>query len=157
MTVKHGQRARIARELGITAQAVSKLAKIGMPLDSADAARRWRASNLNRLKMKPDPGPSPETLVQRAHELIEVAAVALTTHRFDVVADELRAALRAVPESHRPRVAMPHPVWYALIGTHARRVLDEGPKQEPGTMSDEDAEYVGGLCYSLACGEAHIT
>lgn len=158
MSQRHrGMKARIARELGISAAAVTKLAKKGMPTDSADAARRWREANLNPLKMAPDPGPSPETLAQRANELARVAAVALAAHRFDMVAGELRAALRAVPESHRAQVSMPVDLWNALIGAHACRVLDDGPRQAPSAMTDEDADYVGRICYALACGEVQVT
>lgn len=155
-TVKHGQRARIARELGISGAAVSKLVAQGMPLDSADAARRWRAANLHPGRMRPDPGPSAETLVERVHSLIGVAAVAQAEHRLDLVADELRAALRAVPDSHRPHVAMSDDLWRALIGGHALAVLDEGPREEPGTMTGDDAAEVGRVLYALACGEAAI-
>lgn len=155
-TVKHGQRARIARELGISGAAVSKLVAQGMPIDSADAARRWRAANLHPGRMRPDPGPSAETLVERVHSLIGVAAVAQAEHRLELVADELRAALRAVPESHRMAVRMPSELIEALLGSHAMRVLNEGPKEAPGTMSAEDAEFVGQIIFKLTCGEAHI-
>jgi hypothetical protein len=155
MAVKHGMRAKIGRELGITGAAVAKLAVRGMPLDDADAARRWRAEHLAQHRMRPDPGPSPETLVSRANKLGELAAAASGSHAFDAIAGELREAMRAVPESHRMRVVLPFELINALIGVHALRVLNDGPKQPAGEpMSDEDAEFVGHVCYQLACGEA---
>jgi hypothetical protein len=156
-TVKHGQRARIARELGISGAAVSKLARRGMPLTSPDDARRWRAAHLNPLKMVADPGPSPETLVQRVQEHVEVARVAMAQHKLELVADGLRAALREVPESHRMRVLMPRALIEALLGAHALAVLNEGPKEDPANVGAEDADFVGQIVYMLCCGEAQIT
>jgi len=77
MSNKHGMKARIARELGISGAAVSKLVRRGMPIDDADAARRWRVAHLNPGRMRPDPGPSAETLLQRAQRLADLAAMAL--------------------------------------------------------------------------------
>jgi hypothetical protein len=151
-------KAKIGRELGISGAAVAKLAKRGMPLDSADAARRWRTANLNPLKAKADPGPSPETLVQRAEKLAELAAAALGSHAFDAIAAELRAALRAVPGPYRMRVRMGFDVTEALIGAHALSVLNEAPRQPADVpMSDDDAESIGQICYALACGEMIAT
>jgi hypothetical protein len=157
MVTKHGMKARIGRELGITGAAVAKLAKRGMPLDSADAARRWRAAHLASHRMKADPGPSPETLAQRANELAALATSAMGGHGFELLAHELRAAMRAVPLSHRPQVGMSFDLWRALMGDYTMAVLDEGRSPTPQEMSDEDANEVGAICYQLACGEAAIT
>lgn len=153
----HGMKARLARELGISGAAVAKLAARGMPIDDADAARRWRAANLHPGRVRPDPGPSPETLVQRAQSLVGLAIAARASHRFDLVADELRQAMRAIPETHRVELVLPRDLWAALIGAHAMAVLDDGPKEAPGTLSAEDAYFVGQVCYSLACGEMMAT
>lgn len=152
---KHGAMSRIGRELGITGAAVAKLAARGMPLDSADAARRWRAANLNPRKMAADPGPSAATLIERAHSLVAVATEALQRHRFDLVADELRAALRAVPDSHRLRVVMPFALSRALLGPAALQ-LDALPKDPPGAASAEEIEFVGQVLYAVAAGEAAL-
>lgn len=157
MKVKNrGMKAALARELGISGAAVSKLAARGMPVDNADAARRWRAAHQQRTRLRPDPGPSDETLVRRASELAALASSALAAHRFDLVADDLRAALRAVPASHRPLVEMDFEVWAALVGAYALTVMDDGGVNGSAVAAADDEPDPGEIAYALACGEAHI-
>ncbi len=156
MKTRQTTQAAIARELGISKPAVTKLKAQGMPTHSADAARAWRMANLHRGRMRPDPGPSPETLIDRVHSLAELAAHADGAGRFDLVADELRAAMRAVPAERRRDVTLSFDLWGRLIGGFALATLDSGPKVEAATMSGEDADYVGEVCYALACREASL-
>lgn len=150
--------AAIARELGISKAAVTKLKARGMPTHSADAARAWRAAHLCSGRVRPDPGPSPETLVARVHNLAALALQAAHAGRFDLVADELRTAMRAVPAERRSDVSLPVELWRALIGRHALGVLDSGPKAEQPMSADDadDADAVGAVCFALACGEAAL-
>lgn len=164
---KHGQRSRIARELGISPQAVTKLVAKGMPLDTADAARRWRAANLHPGRVRPDPGPSPETLLQRAQSMMLVAAAAVDQGLLRLVADDLRGAMRAVPRSHRHRLELHFGLCLELLGPHALRVL-RGAADEPApqpaaiehgaTIAGADGDELdpGEVLYSLVCGEAQI-
>jgi phage terminase Nu1 subunit (DNA packaging protein) len=46
----------IARSLGLSAAAITKLKKQGMPVDSVDAALAWREQRLNIAARKPTPG-----------------------------------------------------------------------------------------------------
>ena len=159
---KHGMKARIARELGISGAAVSKLARQGMPTDDADAARRWRAANLHKGRMRPDPGPSADTLLQRAQNLASLAEVALRSQQFDVVANDLRMAMHSVPKSHRARLILPFALWRELIGPYEVAVLDTGSAEEAhsehvaAAAVDDDDQLVADVCYALACGEAYI-
>jgi hypothetical protein len=154
----------IARELGITKAALSKLKLAGMPVHSADAARAWRSANLHPGRVRPDPGPSPRTLVERLHALWPLAAAALAAGRFHLVADEVRSALRAVPESHRDLVLVEPSVMDALLGPHVIAELrgDGGGCQAVGAGSDDegasaaDQACVGSLLYALACGEVRL-
>lgn len=163
--------AALARELGISPPAVVKLKAQGMPCHDADAARAWRAANLQAGRVRPDPGPSPATLLKRVHDLAELAQRALGINRLDTMADELRLALHAVPKDHRPGVVLSFDLWRALIGPHACAVLDHGaamyPEGEGGTQApddndgaaqegDDEATEVGDVVYALACGEAFV-
>lgn len=55
--------AALARELGISKQAVQKLARRGMPLTSPELARAWRARNTRSLVSPPRP-PTPESIME---------------------------------------------------------------------------------------------
>lgn len=171
MATKPPTQEEIAAELGVSGAALSKLKARGMPTHSADATRAWRSENLHPGRRRKDPGPSPRTLVERGQALSGLASGALKAGRFDLVADELRAAMRAVPSSHRCFVQFEPALLDALIGGEALRVLrgdsttaampsppDAGADttSEAAPMSDEGAEYVGSVCYQLACGEAVV-
>ena len=52
----------LAKELGITKQAVQKLAKRGMPTTSPELARAWRARN-TRSQVSPPRPPTPESIL----------------------------------------------------------------------------------------------
>jgi hypothetical protein len=148
-------RSALADELGISRQAVSKLAQRGMPTHDPDAAREWRRRNLNPAKTAPDPGPSPATLIARLHRLRDLADAARHAGHLDLVLGPLRAALQAVPASHRGQVQLHLWQWEALVGGHALRVLGEGAR--PGRdMPDDEANEVGAVLYQLAAGEAAV-
>ena len=48
----------IARSLGLSGAAITKLKKQGMPVDSVEAALAWREQRLNIAARKPTPGPA---------------------------------------------------------------------------------------------------
>lgn len=166
----------IAAELGLSKAALSKLKKAGMPVHSADAARAWRAAHLHPGRVRDDPGPSPRTLIERASALIPLACQALEAGRFDLVAGELRRAMRAVPVSHRAAVSIPLELWEALIGAATVADIREGAAKHaaataqtptPAGVHDpqdaidgdahmSDAECGGNFLYSLACGETRL-
>jgi DNA-binding transcriptional MerR regulator len=53
--VESPSQAALARALSISAPAVTKLKKLGMPVHSIDAAVEWRRARLNIAKRKPTP------------------------------------------------------------------------------------------------------
>jgi transcriptional regulator with XRE-family HTH domain len=59
--------AALAKELGITKQAVQKLARRGMPTSSPELARAWRARN-TRSQVSPPRPPTPESIMQTLDE-----------------------------------------------------------------------------------------
>ena len=108
-------------------------------------------------RIRPDPGPSPRTLVGRVHELRDLAAMAHNLGRFELVAEAVRTALRAVPAEHRPAVLLAPWLWVELAGRMAwLTVVDEeliGFRAEHLTAADaEPVPMVGGV-YGLAAGE----
>lgn len=177
--MKKPTQTEIAAELGLSKAAISKLKKLGMPVHSADAARAWRAARLHPGRRRSDPGPSPRTLVERATALLPFACDALRRGRFDLVASELKLALRAIPASHREEISLDLPLWDALIGLATMTELQAGaarhapasatPPLPAGPHNSEDmggrgcdgngdmtdAEYAATL-YSLACGELRL-
>ena len=104
----------IARELGISAQALSKLKKLGMPVTSIGAARRWREANCNPMKLKPAPPPSVHTFNERIRPVAIEAMEALKAGHFETVAPKLRAVLSGVPLQHRAEIQLPMSVLDAL-------------------------------------------
>jgi hypothetical protein len=147
----------IARELGLSKAGVSKLKAQGMPCESADAARRWRAAHLVPGRIRTDPGPTARTLVHRVHELRDLAAMAHKIGRFELVAPAVRCALRAVPATHRPTVTLAPWLWVELGGRGAwLTVADEeviGFSADHLTAADaEPVPMVAGV-YGLAAGE----
>jgi hypothetical protein len=153
--MKAPTQSEIARELGITKAALSKLKRAGMPVHSADAARAWRLANLHPGRVRPDPGPSPRTLVERLHALWPLALAALDAGRFHLVADEVRSALHAVPESHRDLVLVEPSVMDALLGPEVIAEL-RGDGEPSSASSADELAGVGSLLYALACGEARL-
>jgi hypothetical protein len=165
-----GRKSRLAAELGISPAAVTKMAKRGMPIDDADAARRWRLANLERGRMRPDPGPSADTLLRRAQALADLAVAALDRHQLDLVANDLRMAMHLVPLSHRPQLVLRFDLWAALIGPLAMSAMTAGRDEPdapdapaapgaPAALDDsaeDDPLDPGAVAYSLACGEAFI-
>jgi hypothetical protein len=160
-TARPPTQAAVARELGISPAAITKLKAQGMPTHSADAARQWRAARLHPGRMRADPGPSVATLLQRVRDLADLAMRSAAVGRFDVVAGELRAAMRAVPTEARGQLVLSFDLWRQLIGPHACAVLDLGaqfdaPADDTAAMGSDDADEVGTIVYMLAAGEAEV-
>jgi hypothetical protein len=158
MTTNRPTQAALARELGISGPAVTKLKAQGMPTDSIEAARTWRLQNLNPAKRKPDPGPSPAALVAKAQELGELAHNALRLGQFASLAPALQASMRAVPAEHRHAVQLPVTVFDELLRPILELIqpaTDKGQDEEHAgaAMSDEEAADMGAFWYGLAAGE----
>lgn len=64
----------LARDLGLSKQAVSKLKGQGMPVHSVDAARAWREENLNVAARKPSPASAPPAALLPAPARIQQGA-----------------------------------------------------------------------------------
>jgi len=157
----------IARALGISAAAVTKCKKQGMPVDSIEAAARWRADNLNPCQTKGNCFDArlaaPSGALEHALALLAVADAALGAGQsVDALVPVLRAALHCVPEHERdPDMVLPSAVLELLIADVLALLPPRGALNDDGspawrdgsTMSDAEAGAMGRFWYEVAAGE----
>lgn len=169
--------ADIGRALGLSRQAVSKLAKAGMPTHSIAAAHEWRCRKLHPARIKRGPVPYADEArineaVARAFRLMTLAGDALQEDpegAFPALVPELRRAMAAVPEAGRDRV----PLDFAVMDELTREVCEliehcqaqdraqaaagtsnAAPDEAtPGALAEDDAAAMGAFWYEIACGE----
>lgn len=175
--------AAIARALGLAKSRITAMKKQGMPVHSLEAAQEWRRRHVgpivrtsarNAPTRQPTASPvdfaalsgplqallgppaSPEAAIQKAIDLVALAAVAIDNGTFKVIEPVLRLALSDVPAAYRHRMpALPLAVWdalcsdvFALCDVDMEN-LDDAPK-----LSDpEEIEYLGAFWYQVAAGE----
>ena len=136
----------LAKRLGLSQAMVSRLVKRGMPTSSTEAASRWRARNLAALRV--DLRPAADSVAARVEKVRQLMAAAADD--FEGHSEQLRAALRAVPQNARADMQIDLEVM--------RQLLPAGLVAELGgacdTPDDEaDREYVAERIYGIACGE----
>ena len=153
--MKNTTQAAIARALGLSKAAITKLKAQGMPVHSIEAARTWRREHLDPARCKREPRPTGGEALRRVAALADLAHAADTAGRFELIEPALRTAMRAVPTELRERVALPVPVWDALLRTMLTLIDTETDAGErPGAdMSDSEAETMGAFWFALAAGE----
>lgn len=152
----------LARALGLSPSAVLKLEARGMPLDSIEAARAWRAANLDPMRTKAS-GARAER-IGRADALMaarierEQAEAALARLRLGEQSGELvrvadirqalarqvvsvRDALLNIPHRLAPTAAAePDPARvFAMIDAELRRALELLTQGDPATRPQDDA------------------
>jgi len=151
----------IARALGVDAGTVSRDRRRGMPVDSVEAARAWRAQHIRprmpRVPLAPpaqSPGPAQPSLACTAAQALAGHAGDLLERGESITAlvPALRAALRAVPDAERPGLALPLGVFELLTRDVLALVQAESPG-DAGEVSDADAEWLGAFWFAAAAGE----
>ena len=137
-----------------------------MPTDSLEHAAAWYTRNVDQVRsignrlsrgapMPPAPRRDGSAALARAAALAAAAHHMLEAGAFEQIEDELRAALRAVPSEARAALKLPLDVFRELT----RGVFDSiEAHKEPGdfvegSMSPEDAEWLGAFWYQVAAGE----
>ena len=140
----------LAKGLGLSEAMVSRLVRRGMPKTSLDAASRWRARNLATLRI--DLRPAADSVAARVEKVRQLMAAAADD--FEGRADQLRAALRAVPMHARPGLILDMTVMRRLLPAGLVNELG-GPSFAPddGGGPDDEAEHVAAVLYGLACRE----
>jgi len=143
--------AEIARALGVVRSRVTALKKRGMPVDSVDKAVAWHRMHIAQ-KAKPIGGDSVAATiraVQRANALGKTVLSEMENDNFTII-NEVRAAMRAVPDRYREMVELPKQVWECLIW-HVIRQIPES--ERAGGLSPEECELMGRYWYAVAAGE----
>lgn len=147
----------LARALGVDAAVISRDRRRGMPVDSVEAARAWRAQHI-RPRMPRMPLARGESAASAAC----AAALALAEHAGELLArgesvtglvPALRAALHAVPDAERAGLALPLPVFRLLTCDVLALVPTESASDAAGELDSDEAEWMGAFWYSVAAGE----
>ena len=147
-------RAALARGLGLSRSLMTRYGKRGMPLHSVEAAQAWRRQHLNIAARKPEPKPDGEAsaLLHRVTAWGALAEQALRSGNFDLIADDLREAMRRVPRDRRADVELPVEVWRALLA-HIWAIF--GPDEPAAPLATQaQLDEIAPLLYQLSCDEA---
>lgn len=165
--------AAIGRALGLSPASMTKYKRMGMPVDSVEAAHAWRMQNIKMTahsmgakfhaprKAAPIATADP---VARASELMSRAAADVEAgHSIDDMIPQLRLALRAVPNDKRDDVLVDFGVMHILTAEvhHAiqrEQALDaaNSPTAEQ-SMTDDEANDMGDFWYRVAAGEVRLS
>lgn len=170
-TIKKPTQATLADALGIDPAMVTRYKRRGMPVNSIEAAKAWRDSNV-RIRVNPQNSPEElqramrgEQAARRAGSLLQ-AAGALLGNGGDIssMIETLRRAMLEVPADQRPLVLFPGDVMDVLTEDVAR-VLERGdplgliygtmPPSHVGRSAAEDLD-MGAFWYAVAAGEVYV-
>ena len=166
--------AELARLLGVDRALVSRDKRRGMPTHTLEAAVAWRQRNLRsrirgptRNELQQQKRQAEDAAIHQVAQLMQLGHSALESGHFHLVADEVRAAMRAVPVSARDRVRVSAEVMDALCEPESS-VLDEcqaedalnlagpGAGQASAGLASEaapDSLWMQRFWYALAAGE----
>ena len=142
----------LARALGLSAASVTKNKNMGMPVDSVEAAIRWRNQNLRHdLRKRPAPNLPATSTRQEVEALALLALNALQLGEFALIAPRMRAAMRALPAHDREQVGLPVEVWDALTN-HVGTAITSGGDLQPVALDDAQAARMGAFWFEVASG-----
>lgn len=150
----------IAAALGISPPAFTRYVRRGCPTYSIEAARAWQQQHIDPTQRQLAARPTVFDFIDKndrvALAVVRVRALfALAGSDFDRYAEQLRAALRAVPPPARRRVQLDLDLMRRLLPPKTFEVL---PPDSEGTAAEsaEGLEEAGAVLYRLACGEAQV-
>ena len=143
----------------------------GMPTNTLEAAVDWRQRNLRarirgptRNELQQQKRQAEDAAIRKVAQLMQLGHSALEAGHFHLVADEVRAALRAVPESARDRVGLAVDVMDKLC-EHVGEALGDGHEagaeaaphvRRVQTSTDgeaADSSFMQRFWYAVAAGE----
>ena len=161
----------IGRALGLSSGNMTKLRKLGCPMDSVESVRAWRLERQDIARRKPEPRrvtvpAAGQRCAQAAHatDLMALAANVLEAgNTIAPLVPSLRAALAAVPHQGRDAVGLYVGVMRELVA-HVLALFppcETDPRNDDGTpvylggvdLSDDDARELGEFWYQVAAGE----
>lgn len=159
----------IARALGVSAAAVTKHAKSGMPTNTIEEATRWHARNVDAtrsLSQKLGRAERVDSLAATAARALAAVARLGELAQVDFARHEssLRQALRQVPREARDRVTLERDVWDRLVDPANLKRWDElllrrgaAEGKPPVNLADPEttifAVDVDDWLYRIASGE----
>ena len=161
----------IGRALGLSSGNMTKLRKLGCPMDSVESVRAWRLERQDIARRKPEPRratvpPPGQRCAHGAHATALIALAAKVLEAGDSIAPlvpSLRAALAAVPHQGRGAVGLNVGVMRELVA-HVLALFppcETDPRNDDGTpvylgdvdLSDDDARELSEFWYQVAAGE----
>lgn len=145
----------LAKQLGLSPPAITKLRRLGMPVDSVEAARAWRAIHV-RPHINFNAVRNSQAELTALEALWPVAQSAIAAGRFDLVRPALQAAMRAIPKPARHLVLVDLAGMDALCSGFAGEIAADVPLEPEDTapMSDDEADAMGRFWYCVAAGES---
>lgn len=146
----------LAQALGVHPSQVARYVRRGMPTDSVEAAKAWRASHVRlRVPLGMHRAAGSAAQLDRLARLWPIGRAALEAGEFDMVAGELRSALAAVPHAARSSVMVDPAVMDALLHAQAGLVMVPSVAREdaPGGRIGADSEDAAAAWYAIAAGE----
>lgn len=169
----------LAAALGISAPMVTRYKKRGMPTNSIAAARRWRETDLDPMRVHAAAHQVRENIlespVSSTSSILNIVyrLGALAEKDFDAWGHDLREALRElnrqVPATVRADwPLLPLAVWEQLTADFRRKLrtaenansdgdADHGPEAMGNSpMSDDDADDVGEFWFQVAIGAVRV-
>jgi hypothetical protein len=166
----------LGRALNLSAAAVTKLKRQGMPVHSVEAAHAWRRDHLDparRKRSRFDDELGTRARVARVAELMTAAEWALreaNEHALSALLPELQRAMREVPEPARDRVRLSFDVMNVLcapmiecldrceaedLAQAAAAGLSGAEPQPEDPAGDDPDRRMGAFWYSVAAGEGN--
>lgn len=142
----------IAKELGMSAAAVSKFVRRGMPLHSAEAARAWHRTHV-RPRMSSNPTRLYATELATLDGLWPLARAALDAGRLDVIRPALSAALQAVPLDARHLVTIDAEVADALVAPLLHVLREHVDPADDVEVGENDADAMARFWYAVLAEE----
>jgi len=142
----------IAEALGMSAAAISKFVRRGMPIGSVEAARAWHRAYV-RPRMSDNPARRYADELAQVDGLWPLARAAMAAGRLDVIRPALSAALRAVPHEARHLVSVDPEVADELVAPVLQIFRDNTEPSDRSPMTEEDVNVMSKFWFALMAEE----
>ena len=142
----------IAKELGMSAAAVSKFVARGMPTDCVQSARAWHRAHV-RPRMSSNPARLYAAELAALDGLWPIARAAHAAGRLDVVRPALSAALQAVPEEARHLVLIDFEVADELVAPVLQMLRENVDPANDVPMTEADIDVMSRFWYAVLAEE----
>jgi hypothetical protein len=161
--------AAIGRALGLSPSSMTKYKQMGMPVDSVEAAMRWRMQHVKPTAHKApvsvadrpaSESPEAASSLERANDLLMIAATAFEAGQsIAAMIPTLREAMRSVPTDARRGILLPVGIMDILTAHVSQLFQEEGDMNsstDGQSMTDEEVDLMGDFWYQVAAGEVRL-